>query len=75
MKIKEIPTPYVTFRTPDFNEICKLVSETVNAIVLECAYQSSVAGKPVTIAALEPGLKLRELMRRLKNSCLAEWNE
>jgi hypothetical protein len=75
MKIKEIPTPYVTLRTPDFNEICRLVSETVNAVVLECAYQSSIAGKPVSIQALEPGLKLRELMKRLKDSCLAEWNE
>ncbi len=75
MKIKEIPTPYVTLRTPDFNEICKLVSDTVNAIILECAYQSSAAGKPVSIQALEPGLKLRELAERLKGECLAEWNE
>ena len=75
MKIREIPMPYVTFRTSDFNEICDLVSDTVNAVILECAYQSSVAGKPVTIAALEPGLKLRELVEQLKNSCLAEWNE
>lgn len=75
MKIKEIPTPYVTLRTPDFNEICELARDTVNAVILECAYQSSVAGKPRSIAALEPGLRLRELTERLKDGCLAEWNE